>query len=355
MLHAAIVGLGSWGRALVESVQGKTDLLRFTTAFTRTPANAEAYCTQHGLRQARSLEAVLADPAIELVVFATPNSQHRAQVEQAASAGKHVFVEKPFVLTSEDAASAIDAAHRAGIKLAIGFNRRFHPLMRELKARARDGRLGTLVSILADMTATAGFYRSSGSWRVNPAEEPAGALAGIGVHLIDAMIDIVGRVREVYCVAERRAGPHAEDTTHLMLKFAAGGTGTIMCSVAAARYARLAVYGSGGFAELLRPSMDILRVVPIVEGRASHLAQVPQPEVIENPGFNTVRAQFESLARSILDDSAYPVPLADVLHGVQVFEAAVESARTGMPVKVARAIEFAGLESGLSQDRRIVE
>jgi len=334
MLRAAIVGLGSWGRTMVASVQGKTDLLRFTTAFTRTPVKAEAYCAEHDILQVGSLEAVLADSTIDLVVFATPNSLHRAQVEQAASAGKHVFVEKPFALTGADAAAAIDAARGAGIKLAVGLNRRFHPLMQELKARIRDGRLGTLVSVLAELTATTGFYRPGDSWRVNPAEEPAGALAGIGVHLIDAMVDIVGRVREVYCVAERRAGPHGADTTHLMLRFETGGTGSIMCSLAAARYARLAVYGSKGFAELLRPSMDILRIVPVVEGRASHLAQIPHPEVIEEPEFDTVRAQFESFARSIIDDRAYLVPLADVLHGVQVFEAAVESARSGAPVKV---------------------
>ena len=44
MLRAAMVGLGSWGRTMVGSVQGKSDLLRFTTAFTRTPAKVEAFC-----------------------------------------------------------------------------------------------------------------------------------------------------------------------------------------------------------------------------------------------------------------------------------------------------------------------
>jgi predicted dehydrogenase len=333
-LRAAIVGLGSWGRTLVDAVQGKSELLRFTCAVSRSPASIAGYCAARGITSAESLQTVLRDAMIDAVVFATPNSQHRAQVEQAAEAGKHVFVEKPFTLNAADAESAIGAAVRAGVKLAVGFNRRFHPLMQELKQRARDGRLGVLATVLADLTATTGFYRRSDSWRVNPAEEPAGALAGIGVHLIDAMIEIVGRVREVYCVAERRAGPHGEDTSHLMLRFETGMTGSIFCSVAAARYSRFAIYGSKAFAELAQPSMETLRVVRVIEGRASHLATLPEPEIIEVRGFNTVHAQFEAFARAIIDDTPYPVGLPDVLHGVQVFEAAVKSARSGAPVRV---------------------
>ena len=334
-VRAAIVGLGAWGRTLVSSAHQGNPLVRFVAACTRSPAKAQEFCARHGIAMANDLEALLADRAIDAVVFATPNSQHRMQVEQASRAGKHVFVEKPFALRATDAVAAIEAATRSGVTLAVGFNRRFHPLMQELRTRARDGRLGVLVGILADLTATTGFYRSGDSWRVDPTEEPAGALAGIGVHLIDAMIEIVGRIREVYCISERRAGPHGDDTTHLTIRFESGMTGSIFCSLAATRYSRFAVYGSQAYAELLRPAMDTLRIVPAVQGRASHLAALPPPEVIEVAGFNTVRAQFDAFARSIREHVPYPVPLAEVLHGVEVFEAAVESARSGVPVRVA--------------------
>ena len=62
MIRAAMVGIGRWGRTLVGSVQGKSDKFRFTAGHNRTRANAEAFCAEHGLKLADSLDAILADP-----------------------------------------------------------------------------------------------------------------------------------------------------------------------------------------------------------------------------------------------------------------------------------------------------
>ncbi len=334
MLRAAIVGLGSWGQTLVRCVQGKTDSLRFTTACTRTPRKAEDFCRENGIRLAAGLDEILRDGAVDAVVLATPNSQHAAQVVQASRRGKHVFVEKPFTLDSTGARTAIEAATTAGVVLAVGFNRRFHPSMHELRRRVKDGALGLVVSILAELTATGGFYRANDSWRVDPAEEPAGALAGTGTHLLDSMIDMIGRIREVNCISERRAGPHGEDTTSLMVRFESGGTGLAFGSIAATRNYRVAVYGSKGFAEVVGPTMDTFRFIPAVEGRASHLVTIPDAEEIATPGFNSVAEELVQFAACISAGRSYPVPLQDVLHGVCVFEAAVESASRRRPVAV---------------------
>lgn len=334
MLRTAIVGLGSWGKTLVSFVQGKSGDIRFTSGCTRTPAKAEMFCREQGIRLAGSYEELLADPAIDAVVLATPNSLHEAQVRQAAAAGKHIFVEKPFTLTSAGARAAIDAVSRARVTLAVGLNRRFHPSMQELQRRVKSGELGVIGSVLAELTATTGFYRPDDSWRVRPEEEPAGAMASIGVHLVDTMIWMVGQVRQVHCVAERRAGPHGNDTTSLLLRFESGVTGLAFCSVVAARNSRVAVYGSEGFAEVLKPTMDTFRFVPAVPGRAGHLARIPEPEVIETPDFNSVAEALMQFARCIRDGQPYPIPVTDVLHGVCVLEAAVRSVETLQPVSV---------------------
>ena len=336
MLRTAIVGMGSWGRVLVSSVQGKSEELAFTAGYTRTPQKAEAFCGDHGIRCARSFDELLEDRAIDALVLATPNSQHVEQVQRAAAAGKHVFVEKPFSLNSAGARAAIRAAMTAGVVLGVGFNRRFHPSVRELRERVKSGRLGIVGSIIAELTATTGFYRPGDSWRLNPEEEPAGALASIGVHLMDAMIDIGGRIREVHCVSEHRAGPHGDDTTSLLVKLESGATGLAFCSFAAARNYRLAVYGSRGFAEVLKPTMDTFRFIPAVEGRASHLARIPEPETIETPAFNSVREELDQFAKSARDGKPYPISADEILHGVCAFEAAVESARSGLPVAVSQ-------------------
>ncbi len=334
MLKVAVIGMGSWGQALVESVQGRSEHLIFTAGHTRTAAKAAEFCGRLNIRPVASYEEILADREIDAVLLATPNSQHSQQVVQAAAAGKHVFCEKPFTLDAQAARVAIDAARKAGIVLGVGFNRRFHPAIVELRNRVKAGRFGVIASIMAELTATSAFYRPADSWRWSAVEEPAGAMAGIGVHLVDAMIDLVGPVSEVHCTSVKRAEGQGEDTTSLLLKFANGVTGLAFGSIAATRNFRLAVYGAKAFAEVLTPTMDTFRFLPAVEGNASHLAEVPQPETLEYRGVNTARLELEQFAQCVQAGRQYPIPLEEVLHGVCVFEAAVKSAASGLPVAV---------------------
>src|SRR5262245_13588071 len=95
MIRAAIIGVGRWGQNLVGSVQGKSDVIRFTAGATRTVSKAEAYANEKGFPLYDSYERALADPDIDAVVLATPHTQHAEQVAAAARARKHVFVEKP--------------------------------------------------------------------------------------------------------------------------------------------------------------------------------------------------------------------------------------------------------------------
>src|SRR5947208_6487131 len=113
MIRAAIVGIGRWGRTLVGAVQGKSQAIRFAAGHNRTRANAEAFCAEHGIALRDSLDSILADPAIDAVVFATPHSEHGDQVERAAASGKHVFMEKPFTLDRRRPARALDAGGRS--------------------------------------------------------------------------------------------------------------------------------------------------------------------------------------------------------------------------------------------------
>src|SRR5580698_9174259 len=144
MIRAAVVGIGHWGRTVINAVQGSSDKIRFTAGQTRTRSKAEAFCAEKGIALHDSLDAILADPEIDAVYFATPHSEHGGQVERTAAAGKHVFMEKPFTLDRRSAAAAIDAIARAGLTLGVAYPRRFHPNMRELKARVSAGRLGTI-------------------------------------------------------------------------------------------------------------------------------------------------------------------------------------------------------------------
>src|SRR5579884_1268340 len=86
MLRAAICGVGHWGLRLIQSVQGKSLKLSFTTAVTRDPASKHDLAPRYGLRLTAHYEEVIADPAIDAVVLATPHSQHAEQIVSAARA-----------------------------------------------------------------------------------------------------------------------------------------------------------------------------------------------------------------------------------------------------------------------------
>src|SRR5438270_11175333 len=119
MIRAAIVGIGTWGRNLVEAVQG-SELIRFVAGATRTPASAELFCKQHGIRLMESYEDVLAYGELDAVVLATPHSMHCGQIVAAAKAGKHVFVEKPLGVTAKSADDAVAAGAQKRVTLAGG-------------------------------------------------------------------------------------------------------------------------------------------------------------------------------------------------------------------------------------------
>src|SRR5206468_6358285 len=205
MINAAIVGMGWWGKTIVESVQGKSDVIRFVAGATRTVSpEAKAFAEEQKLRLAESFEALLADPKLDAVVLATPHSQHAPQVIAAAKAGKHVFCEMPFALTRSDAQAAVDATRKAGVALGLGYNRRFHPEMTKLRERIRSGGLGAVLHVEATMTFPNALLLKPTQWRAHREETPCGGLTPLGVHAIDGMIDLCGPIDTVFCQSFQR-------------------------------------------------------------------------------------------------------------------------------------------------------
>jgi predicted dehydrogenase len=334
MVRAAIVGLGRWGRSLVTSVQGTSDEIMFVLGHTRTRTTAEEFCREKNVRLVDSYDAILADRSIDAVVLATPHSQHEAQVLAAARAGKHVFVEKPITLDRRSADAAVAAVRKAGLVLAVGFTRRFHPCIGEVRARLKDGRLGALVAMVGQHTTSTGHFIPADNWRADPHEAPAGAMTAVGVHLLDHMIEFAGRVRDVQCITAHHGNGPSDDTTTVLLRFANDVTGTIFCSVATATNFCFSVYGTHGLAEISRPNLQRFRFVPGSTQAPTGPVTAPPDEIIEHPGFDMLNAELAAFARAIRDKTPYPVTLDDVLHGMSVFDAIIESAKTGRIVAV---------------------
>lgn len=113
MLDAAIVGFGRWGKNFVESVQYKSERIRFARGVDTAPEKVREFAARHDLPLCSDFSEVLADPAIKAVVIVTPRSLHRPMVEAAAAAGKHVFCEKPLALNTDAGPSILTGATRS--------------------------------------------------------------------------------------------------------------------------------------------------------------------------------------------------------------------------------------------------
>lgn len=312
MIDAAIVGLGRWGRALVESVQGKSSGLRFVLGVDPDP-QAREFAARQGLKFSADYADALSDLAVNALVLATPHSLHLRQVVAAARAGKPVFCEKPLALTQADAAQMIEACERAGVVLGVGHNRRWWPAMRELKRLVDAGELGPLLH-LEGHNSNENSNQVAGGWRTLPSESPGGGMTGAGLHVLDAMVGLAGPVRRAQAqFIERKPPPAPQDSVSVMLAFENGASGLLATVRATPFYWRVHAFGTKGNAEVLGETEIVVRM-------SGQPPRRPQLEPAES-----LRAELEAFADAAEKRAPFPVPPAQMLQTVAAFEKVIRS------------------------------
>jgi predicted dehydrogenase len=330
MIKAAVVGLGWWGKTLVESGE-HSDVIRFVAGATRTVSpETETFAKEKELQLATSYEALLADPAIDAVVLATPHSMHADQVVAAAAAGKHVFCEKPFTLTKREAEAAVAAVQKAGVTLGLGYNRRFHPEMAKLRERIRSGELGTILHVEATMTFPNALFLKPTHWRAQRDETPCGGLTPMGVHAVDGMIDLCGEIDRVYCQSFRRVVEiDSDDTTSMLFRMKAGMSGYLGTMTATGPGFSFQVFGSNGWVRL--------EGVTHVAGASSEERRTRlfgtcrfqpvkgQAQEWQAARLDVSRVALEAFAKAAAGGAPYPIPIEQMIHGASVTEAIIRS------------------------------
>jgi predicted dehydrogenase len=197
--------------------------------------------------------------------------------------------------------------------------------MAELKRRVANGDLGEILHLEGAFSGNFGLGYTPGVWRATAEESPAGGMTAMGIHIIDAFIHLGGRVRSVRCESHRKVlSVDLDDTTSAFLRFESGATGYLSTLTATGRIVRVQVFGTRGWAHLL--DHHILETCDI-DGRVTRH---------EYPPANIERLELEAFADAIEGRAAYPVPVDEVVHGIAVMEAAIDSAaRDGERVAVA--------------------
>jgi predicted dehydrogenase len=340
MINAAIVGLGWWGKTVVESVSGISDAIRFVAATTRSRSDdARQFASEHKLDLRASYEDIISDPDIDAVVLVTPNSMHSAQTIAAAEHGKHVFCEKPFALTRADAAAAVAAVEAAGVTLGVGYNRRLHPEISKLRELINSGELGTILHCEATMTFPNGLFLKPDAWRASKDETPCGGLTPMGVHAIDGFIDLCGEVDQVFAQSFRRVVEvDSDDTTSILFRMKEGMSGYLATMTATGGGFNFQVYGSKGFVKL--EGMTHVAGAPSEErrfklfGNCTYKPVKGPAETWPAASFDVSRAALDSFARAADGGEPFIIPVPEIVHCVAVTEAIVNSAASGRPEKV---------------------
>lgn len=191
--NLAIVGLGgmgNWHREKIMSI----DNLQVCGSFDVKPSRQQ-FAKDNGLKAYESFDAVLADPAVDIVLCATPNHLHRDIVIRALRAGKNVVCEKPVTLSSADLQAMIDAATETGKLFVVHQNRRWDQDYLTMKNIYDKGLLGDVFRIESRVHGSRGI---PGDWRQEK-EKGGGMVLDWGVHTLDQMLQLVpGKVKKVY-------------------------------------------------------------------------------------------------------------------------------------------------------------
>jgi predicted dehydrogenase len=318
MLNCAIVGMGRWGQTLVNSVHGRNESgLRFVAGSTGRLERAAEWAAEKGIPILPDYEAVLAHPDVQAVVLATPHGQHAEQVIAAAARGKHVFVEKPFTLSKASAEAAVAACRKAGVVMALGHNRRFLPAVAEMKAMLADGRIGRLLHVEGHFSGPGALAYKPGMWRADRNESPLGGMGGMGIHMVDMIINLAGRFQDVRVLSKALVSETIDDTTAMLANLESGATVTFATLSLAPRFWRVALFGTKGYA--------------VLQGheQLTYCAVDGTPETREFPVTDIERAKLEAFARAVAGGPAYPLPAEEAIHGVAVFETMIHAAISG--------------------------
>lgn len=232
-VRVGVIGAGVMGRYHCETLA-----LRLTgaelagVADTDGAAAGRAASLSPGALATTDHRALLADPSVQAVVIASPNDTHAPLIREAARAGKHVFCEKPIALDLASADATLAEAARQGVKLQIGFQRRFDPAYREARRAIADGELGGVELIV-------GTTRDPSPPGVEQLRRSGGLFTDTAIHDLDSVRFLTGlEVVEVFATASTLVLPTADegfaDTAVTALRLESGALAVITNSLRAA-------------------------------------------------------------------------------------------------------------------------
>jgi predicted dehydrogenase len=323
-VRLASVGLGWWGNVLAEGAVAAG--AEIAGGFARSPQSRDEFVEAHGGVAFESYEEVLGAHNVDGILLATPHTTHADLIVAAATAGKHVYVEKPLTLTVRSAKRAVEAANDGGVVLQVGHNKRRQPANRRLKEMIDGGELGTVTMIETHQSVPKALDFAPDYWRANRTESPLGGMTSLGVHMIDTMTYLLGKIETVFVFSKGIIDePQIDHATTIIFEFGAGPLGYLGTSFVVPRATTVTVRGTGGTA------------INDVDGARMFLQRpqdvAPDPQPIDS--IDTIADQLDEFVRSIKGETTPETGGVEGQEVVAVLETAIASSESRRPEAVA--------------------
>ncbi|WP_234736343.1 bi-domain-containing oxidoreductase [Tellurirhabdus bombi] len=284
--------------------------------------NGTALAKKYGISNSTTdYKSILDDKETDLVMITTRHNQHASMTIEALNAGKHVFVEKPLALNTDELEKIIQAYQVADRTLTVGFNRRFSPHVQKMKTLLGSGPMNVIA------TMNAGAIPAS-SW-VHDLKIGGGRILGEACHFIDLMTFLTGSLVEQVCMNAMGENPTgATDNASILLKFANGSTGVVN-------------YFSNGHKAYSKERVEVYS-----QERTFVLDNFRTLDGFGFKGFSSLktkldkghRKQFELLVQQIQQGGDALIPFEELINTSRATLAAIESLKQGRWIAISEML-----------------
>lgn len=330
---AGVIGAGRIGKVHIKNISVYVSEVEIkTVADPFMTSETETFIRKCGVTNVtKNPEDILNDNEIEAVIICSSTDTHSKYIIEAAKAGKHIFCEKPIDYDLKKVHEAIDTANQAGVKLQIGFCRRFDHNHRGVYDVVCSGRIGDVHMVKISS-------RDPEPPSIDYVKVSGGIFYDMMIHDFDMARFLTGdEVVEVHAVGSVLVDPKIGeagdvDTAVVTLKFANGAIGIIDNSRKAV-YGydqRVEVFGSKG---CVRNENDTPNTVIVSD--AVNTSYANTYSVMWDRYTNAFVSEIQAFADAIVNDKETPVTGMDGLYPVLMAAAATKSAKEGRPVKIS--------------------
>jgi predicted dehydrogenase len=327
-LRVAVLGMGWWSDVLSDAIK-RSDQMEIVACFTRSADKREAFANKYGCRAAASYEEILEDRSIAGIINTTPNNVHLETTRQAADAGKHVFLDKPIANTVKEGMEIAEVCRKAGVVLALGYQRRREHHFRWIKSEIDAGRFGKLVQAECNISRDRLGQFDLSSWRYTAAGMPGGVMLQIGIHYVDVLEFLMGPIKSVSARLAQLVLPGDNpDVANMILQHENNALSNLTASYASAsEFYMMNIYGKE--ASAYYDLFSGLRHLQRGEKTARAIATEKN---------DTIREELEEFARCARSGGQPETDGFWAARNLAVIKAGAKSAREGRVVEVAEIL-----------------